>query len=75
MSLHCRITMAWVCLYRTQNLEVARVANSIPLLRDAPLDSVHQLARRQGRDHSNALAADQQRLFGERPGQALRRPT
>lgn len=40
---------------------------------DPRIDSVHQFAHRWGLGHSGALAADCQRLFGEQPGQTLRR--
>ena len=40
---------------------------------DPDTQSVHQIARRWGLEHSGALAADYRRLFGERPGQTLQR--
>jgi AraC family transcriptional regulator, ethanolamine operon transcriptional activator len=42
---------------------------------DPRTDSVHELARRWGLDHSGALAADYERQFGELPGQTLRHRT
>ncbi len=38
---------------------------------DPYTDSVHQIARHWGLDHSGALAADYKRLFGELPSQTL----
>jgi AraC family transcriptional regulator, ethanolamine operon transcriptional activator len=54
-----------------KNLKLNRLRHDLKQA-DPQTDSVHQLARRWGLDHSGALAADYQKLFGERPAQTLR---